>query len=263
MSGRVWRLPGVTRIVAIASTPRTGSNLLAMALGATGSLPAPMEWLNPKAFELMLPGRPTPMPRLERRVVRRLGRSLGAQSLASISRFSPNAVHRYMVDMCPSRTAADGTMTLKVMWPHYEQAVIECGLAFEHLAVPVVWLRTTRRDRLLQAVSLARALSSWKWTSEAVSRTEEVYESALIDRCLVTIASGEQGWDGYFAALGVTPFEVVYEDLDDRYEDVVRAALRHCAIDAPVPPRQLERQRDSITDEWLERYCSERGVERD
>lgn len=262
MSGRTVTLPGVERFVAVASLPRTGSNLVCLALGATGQVPTPQEWMNPKAFDLYRPSRPAPRRLTHRRAVRRIGRMLGVDSWTSVPRYSSAAMHRFVLDTVPAQTSTDGTATLKVMWSHYQEGLLECGLGLERLEVPLVWIRTTRRDRLGQAVSFARALSTWQWTSNASSSKDPEYDAEVIDRCLRTIDTGERGWDDYFAALGVTPLEVVYEDLDREYETVMSSVLQHCGIDAPVPPRQLERQRDSTNAEWIARYRSERGLDR-
>lgn len=260
---RSWSLPA-ERLVVIASTPRTGSNLVCTGLGATGVVPVPAEWLNPGDFHHWCDthGRRAPRPVLHRRAVRRLGRAIGVESFASLSRHSPRQVLRYVRSRAGTELAPDGTLVLKAMWLHYDELLLATGLDLNSLGVPVVWMRTRRVDRVQQAVSLARARATHQWTAGHAARGRVEYDPDEIDRGLRSIDEWELGWDAYFVERGITPHTVVYEDLDARYEEVMAGVLRHCGIDAPVPPRQIERQRDGLSAEWVERYRSDRGLDR-
>jgi len=255
-------LPDVNRLLAVASTPRTGSNLLCRGLGATGLVPTPDEWLVEKQLARWEGSRPLGRPLLHRRMVRRAGRTLGVERLASVSRYARAPLERYLVERSRAEQSMDGTASIKVMWSMYFDFLVQADLGFHSLSQPVVWVRTRRADRLRQAVSLARALTSQQWGSTSTPVRAVEFDAALIERCLGSIEYGERGWDSYFASHRIDPFEVVYEDLDRDYEAVMAAVFRHCDIDAAVPARQLERQADATTEEWIARYRSERGAGR-
>lgn len=252
------------RLVVVASTPRTGSNLLCSGLGATGVIPAAAEWLNPADVRSWCEtrGRRAPDVLLHRRAVRRLGRTIGVGSFSSLSRYSPRQVRRYVLERMATEQSPDGTAVLKTMWLHYSELLLASGIDFATVGIPVVWVRTTRLDRVQQSVSLARARATSQWMAGRAAQGRAEYDPDEIDRGLRSIDEWERGWDAYFLELGITPHTVVYEDLDARYEEVMAGVFSHCGIDAPVPPRQIERQRDGQSAEWVERYRSDRGLDR-
>ena len=57
------------------------------------------------------------------------------------------------------------------------------------------------------------------------------------------------------------PQRVVYEDFVESRDETVRAVLDALGIDAPsdlhLPPPELARQADELSEEWVERYLAE------
>ncbi|HZM40855.1 MAG TPA: Stf0 family sulfotransferase, partial [Acidimicrobiales bacterium] len=129
-------------------------------------------------------------------------------------------------------------------------------------------IRLTRRDRVAQAVSWARAAQDGVWvvsdTEPAAPATEPVYSYELIAALEGLLIEGEHGWPELCADLGTVPLDVVYEDLVDpaTYPDTIRSALDHLGVDhtglAIAPPR-TRRQADEINQDWVERYRADRA----
>ena len=75
------------------------------------------------------------------------------------------------------------------------------------------------------------------------------------------IAEGERSWRELYARLGVTPFEVVYEDLvtDEGYQAAVQGILGHLELDERVviPRPRTQRQADDISEAWVERFFAD------
>lgn len=129
-------------------------------------------------------------------------------------------------------------------------------------------IHLTRRDRVRQAVSWARAAQDGVWvvsdTEPAVPAAETAYDYDFIAGLEGLLIEGESGWRELCAELGVTPLEIVYEDLVDpaRYPDAIRAALTYLGIDdteIAVPPPRTHRQADELNDEWAKRYTTDRS----
>jgi len=124
-----------------------------------------------------------------------------------------------------------------------------------------------RRDRVRQAVSWARAEQDGVWVvsehEPAVPSAAPAYDAGFIAGLERLIVDGEREWWSLYDELGVTPYEVVYEDLvtDAGYEHAVRGVLDDLGVSGEgvaVPrPRTLQ-QADAINDEWVARYRSER-----
>jgi LPS sulfotransferase NodH len=90
------------------------------------------------------------------------------------------------------------------------------------------------------------------------------YDFDLISGLEGLIVEGERGWRELFDELGVTPYEVVYEELvtEDGYCCAVLGVLEHLGVEtrgitAPPPPR-THRQADELNEAWVERFTSER-----
>jgi len=126
---------------------------------------------------------------------------------------------------------------------------------------PVRSIWTTRRDKLRQAISLARASQTqiWRVRAGAPRETgEPVFDAASIEGYRLQIETWESQWQRYFAERGIDPFRVVYEDFIANYESTVRQLIGWLGVPTPdaypVPAPTLERLADPTTEEWVERY---------
>jgi trehalose 2-sulfotransferase len=177
----------------------------------------------------------------------------------------------------------NGIFGAKLMWNNVASAVARfqdmprfAGLdraAVLHAAFPDLHVvHVTRRDRIRQAVSWARMAQDGVWV---VSDDEPPrptgppqYDFDLISGLEGLIVEGERGWRGLFHELGLTPYEVIYEELvtEDGYVHAVLGVLEHLGLDtrgitAPPPPR-THRQSDELNEAWVARYTSERWESR-
>lgn len=245
------------RVIAVAATNRSGSTLLCRALAATGEFGTPPELVNP--HEVIT------RDALRRRPLHTIG--LGCSLLArwrqpgqkweKVHRYTPSGARR-LLDAAPSRWGStDGTLTFKLMWHPYRIALLENGLDVHYWGVPVHWVRIQRHDRLRQAISYAKATASSQWSSEQRPLAVPQFDRAAIESRLRDLDDSEEHWDRYFERIGVTPYPVTYEELDGEYEAVIRALLDHLGRpDLAVPARQLQRQADRSTEEWVARYLN-------
>jgi LPS sulfotransferase NodH len=118
-----------------------------------------------------------------------------------------------------------------------------------------VWLR--RDDVVAQSVSLCRAKQSGVWFhGEGVGR-EETFDFAGIDAAVRTAREQAEEWRRWFAASGVEPLEVMYEQLVADPARAVRAILSFAGVDVPrnlVLTARTRRQADAVSEEWIRRY---------
>lgn len=122
-----------------------------------------------------------------------------------------------------------------------------------------VWVM--RRDKVRQAVSLAKARQSSQWKAMSVPAQHSgglEYNFHVIDVALRRIVHEECAWAEYFTRAGITPLTVVYEDLVRNYESVVRRLLGDLQISLPsdyvFPAPRIYKQADAISEDWVERY---------
>ena len=77
------------------------------------------------------------------------------------------------------------------------------------------------------------------------------------------VRDGEAGWRRLYAELGLTPCQVVYEDLasPEGYEPTIRAVLAHLGLDdytRPIPAPQTRRQSNDLNEAWVATYLADR-----
>jgi LPS sulfotransferase NodH len=139
--------------------------------------------------------------------------------------------------------------------------------AFPNLRVVDV----TRRDRVRQAVSWARMAQDGMWVAPA-SQPEPAwppatgaprYDYGLIAGLEALIAESETGWRQLYDELGLTPYQVVYEELSspDGYEQTIRGVLAHLGLDDygdPIPARLTRRQSNDLNEAWVAAYLTDR-----
>jgi LPS sulfotransferase NodH len=236
----------------LCATPRSGSSLLCELLASTkvAAWPAEYFWRGDEAFWR-----------------ERWGISDGDDFIAA----ALNA-----------GTASYGVFGAKVMWDHLDNLATKARIASGNAADPLpellarlfpnlryVWV--TRRDRLRQAISLARALETDVWArrpgdavAPAVDATVDV---ARIERLRNDLEQQDRGWLAYFESAGVRPITVVYEELAADPRGATLALLRDLGLSLPrrrsVPEPVIRPQADEITDEWVERFVRATGDGRD
>lgn len=179
----------------------------------------------------------------------------------------------YLVRILEEGTSPNQVFGCKMMRGYLAELVPQLATLFEidardpctvrEAAFPnlrYVWL--TRRDKVRQGVSFYRALETNRWRSTdrgAVGVAVPPFSFEAIDR-LAQLSTGEDDeWGKTLQARGVSPLVVTYEDLA---ADPVSVANRVLAF-LDLPARSTspaawrhERQADTLTDAWAERYWS-------
>jgi LPS sulfotransferase NodH len=215
----------------IASLPRSGSQLLASELWKTGLLGAPCEYLFP-AYDMR------PM----------------------MNRLKATSPADYIAKLLACRTSRNGVFGMNVHIQHFN-GFLRGYPDLPDVLAPLTFIYTTRRNKIAQAVSMAKAYQTSAWTSQMKSNPSVKYDRKLIETCLQDLDQQEQGWEQWFASNNVTPFRVVYEDLAADRPGTVRSILELLGVqdDEPeaieLPP--VEKQSDSTNKEWIARFEAE------
>ena len=264
LAGETYDLPAwkgpPRRSLVICSHPRSGSTLLGEALTFAGGLGAPLEYFH-RGFR----------PAFERR--------WGTTGIDALR----EAAHRL-------RTDPSGTFAVKLFWADLYDVAQERGMA--HLAsasslpadqldeatyrelwscaatlVPnPVFVHLTRRDRIRQAVSGLFAQQSGQWRSlpglapeqgEGSGEREPAYDRKRIQYLAGLARFVDAHWIRLFAAIGVRPVTIAYEDLDRDYAGTVGALLEQLGRPATVKARRLRRQSDARSEAFVLRFLRE------
>jgi LPS sulfotransferase NodH len=115
----------------------------------------------------------------------------------------------------------------------------------------------TREDRLAQAVSWWKAMTTGKWTDGRPVTGEPRFDADGIVARLRRIEEHTEAWRGWFAANGVEPLPVTYERLAADPSAEARRVLAFLGVEVP-PDLQIaavtERQADAVNEDWIRRY---------
>jgi len=128
------------------------------------------------------------------------------------------------------------------------------------------FVQITRREKLRQAISKARAVQTGLWKVQD-GKTEVAgpqFDRPLITCCLREAEEEESIWRAFFGRIGLEPFRVEYEGLCQNYEVTIHAVLNFLEI---VLPRRIKisqpvtiRQNDALSAEWERRYLASDAI---
>jgi trehalose 2-sulfotransferase len=148
------------------------------------------------------------------------------------------------------------------------------GAAILHRAFPGLRVvDVTRRDRVRQAASWARMAQDGTWVAPAGQPEPPWpppagaprYDYELIAGLESLIAEGEAGWRRLYVELGLTPYQVVYENLGgpEGYEPTIRGVLAHLGLGAhtgPIPAPRTRRQSNDLNEAWVAAYRADKAA---
>jgi LPS sulfotransferase NodH/SAM-dependent methyltransferase len=219
----------------IASLPRSGSQFLSGELWKTGLLGAPCEYLFP-AYDMR------PM----------------------MNRLRATSPVDYIAKLIACRTSPNGLFGMNVHIQHFLPFLRGCPDLLETLA-PLTFIYSTRRDKVAQAVSMAKALQTNTWTSQQtkLNPPEPRYIRDLIEKCIEDLNQQEQEWEDWFASNNATPFRLEYEDLARDRPGTIQTIIDLLGAQNDVPASvelpPVERQSDGTNKEWIMRFKAETG----
>ncbi len=218
---------GQPKVYLIASSQRTGSHYLCHLFFSTGRLGSPFEYFHRRNFKTFR------------------------------KRFQTKRPEPTMRKLMAMRTSPNGWFGIKAHWGQFSNRE---DLGFEPSLVPVdryVYLK--RRDQVLQAISRSIAVQTQQWMSHYEKAGEPVYEFADLDEHLRSVRAGYEKWERYFAANGIEPLTMYYEDLCADPVGEVQRALAF--FGEPTDIQELkaftQRQATDLNHAWKQRYLDD------
>lgn len=217
----------------ICSTERSGSSLLADMLSNTGMAGRPMEYFNKLYVDTW---------------------NAGA---------SPS-LEAYLSHLQQRRTTPNGIFGVKahlrqVLRVLGEQPLQKLPGLFRQFDK---FIYIERRNKLAQAVSLARARSTGLWNSKYAShippaQAEPQFNPGTISRALDDIIGENKDWQNLIASHGLDVRKLFYEDLAADPQGTVSTIVEWLGGDITALPQvatSLSRQRDRHSDDFAARF---------
>lgn len=189
-------------------------------------------------------------------------------------RWGTTTYAEYIAGAIKQGTTPNGVFGTKIMWyqineftrkaqqiPGYKILTTHqiMQTVFPNLQYIWVW----RRDKVRQAISHAKARQTniWKVTTDSpvpqpIAKATFSFEQ--IDYMMHEMKIHDAQWKKYFLKNGISPMEVVYEDLIHTYQETALQALHYLGISVPeqleLAAQKLKRQSDDETEQWVQRY---------
>jgi LPS sulfotransferase NodH len=212
----------------IASSPRSGSQLLGELLTATRLAGFPTEHFNP-------------------------------WHMGDATDFFPEDLlygPEHVQILIDNHTTPNGVFGTKA---HFLQVANFVGLdCLEKLyPTPLKYISLRRRDFTRQGISLARAAQTNSYNSAMQPVRDPIYNFFQILQCIREVRVDAKGWETYFHQRGIEPLRIIYEDfvVDQRCTlkrifDFLEIAI---PIDFQMPVLSLKQQSDSLSELWVEK----------
>jgi trehalose 2-sulfotransferase len=185
----------------------------------------------------------------------------------------------YLDRVIAAATTPNGVFAAKVHWEHFQNLIAKVersaqakqgaargsvlellGMRFRDLRF--IWL--VRRNAVARAISHYRVKKTNRWqldsrwiTDDTGGEGEPAFDFDEID-AFVRIGEAEDAhWREFFEREGVSPLNLVYEEMTKDLEGTVRRVLEFLGIGAQainLPPPNLRPQADHRSREWEARY---------
>lgn len=164
---------------------------------------------------------------------------------------------------------------VKMMWVNFnyiiEQLKLSCSDTntqdkdlIDQAFINPKWIFISRKDKLRQAISLARAIKTNTWKQETNSFAfkqlflQTYISNFQIDSYLNSLIHDENKWFEFFKKNNITPYTVIYEDLCINYSNIVKEILEQLGefnSDKQLSfSTNMKRQRDIYTEVLILKY---------
>ena len=171
----------------------------------------------------------------------------------------------------------NGVFGAKLMWGTLDEVVEKLAAVYPDDAGPgadltlltrafgqIRFVHLRREDAVAQAVSWLRAEQTGTWyigdSTPGAGAREPRFDALGIQRYAECISQHNAAWEQWFSSFAIEPFVVHYEELCADLVGVTRGVLDFLEIDLPAGRdivARHQRQRDELSDQWIERFKAE------
>ena len=168
-------------------------------------------------------------------------------------------LEKYLTAIEKWRTTRNGVFGVKA---HINQCLpyFRNGFIKQHFK-NLKFVYMLRKNVVAQAVSLAIASQTEKWTSHGIEKKAAEYNFEYIQKGIGVTATHNAIWDQFFAVNEISPHIVFYEDLLVSPNKVIQGIVDYMGVDAKVSvdlaSATLGKQGTEINKAWEERFKSE------
>lgn len=270
----------------VCATPRSGSTLYCELLSRTGIAGQPQEYFE-YLYQTGLPRQPqeyfVSLEQTKHRELATIPEVLGHPSLRydyeRLTCWQGTGYRDYLHQVIRDGSTTNGVFGAKMMWGYFDDflSFVRQLTEYQHLeehallnnAFPnICYIWVTRQDKLRQAISLWKAIQTQHWRKDTTSHQQQtntiqgswapVFHFGAIRYLEQQMIEHDRAWQHYFALRHIQPLVVVYEEFTQDIATTIYQTLHYLGIAQSAPlssvPSTMERQSDTQSDEWVERF---------
>lgn len=183
--------------------------------------------------------------------------------------------HVYLAAAIRAGRGGTGKFGMRLMRENLEDLMANLSRIFPGLASDkarlesafgsLLYVHLSRSDKLAQAISLIKAQQTGLWhiapdgteIERLAPPQEPQYDFTLISNEVARIEAYDAAWSSWFAAQGITPLCVVYEELQVDPATSLKRVCEALGIPAPHPHEArsgVAKMSDAMSEEWARRY---------
>ncbi|NJW54047.1 Stf0 family sulfotransferase [Salinimicrobium oceani] len=169
-------------------------------------------------------------------------------------RWKFNSIQEYIEYLKVHRVSKNGYFGFKIHYNQYNSVFEDIPL--ESFFPNIKYIFITRKDKIMQGISLEKATQTNKWSSEFKAVNTSRFNYSNIKENVDQLKYDEERWLEYFKRNKVKPFIVTYENFIADYKGTVKEILTFLNINEPVKiedPSILQ-QRDFSNYYWKLKY---------
>jgi LPS sulfotransferase NodH len=191
---------------------------------------------------------------------RAIGRGQYLQRRIGLDRLiRPAAVPPYLREQQRRTSTPNGVFAINLHWGHWRRATGTWGLTPDDIGPERTWVWLTRRDLLLQAVSMSIAVQTDSWQATKESKKPAVYDADHIAHWLTNFSAANRSWATWFDRNEISPILAPYEDVVADLAAHVQRVFTAIGVEVDsVPLPALKQQTTTRNAEWAEKFLADR-----
>jgi LPS sulfotransferase NodH len=244
----------------IASSPRSGTNMLGSMLRASGQAGVPAEYLGPAVASSFYRRWGVPRPTLRSRGDALARMLIGRRRWWVTGKLRPHTVVEYLRRLEGVRTSPNGVFAIKIFPEHVERMRGRWGLDVDVLPGKLEWVYLRREDVVGQAISHVRAMQTREWVSgrRPHDLREPFYDARAIIEHIAVAQRADDFWNREFERSGIEPLRITYSQLVADPQAVVARVLGLVGVDeVPEVRPGTTKQADELSAGFRERFLRE------
>jgi LPS sulfotransferase NodH len=92
------------------------------------------------------------------------------------------------------------------------------------------------------------------WTSNLRDQAQPRFNYFAVVKHVIRTLREVECWERFYAARNIKPLRIMYEELDEDYQNTMQKVVAYLGIAGTVPAAPIRKQANATTDEWADHF---------